>query len=68
MAGFNNDLKFKINEDSITIYSKTKKDIVFKYVEKINEKSFLYTYSVNKNDNLFIDAQKNSVKYLIDYQ
>lgn len=67
MAGFNNDLKFKINEDSITIYSKTKKDIVFKYVEKINEKSFLYTYSVNKNDNLFIDAQKNSVKYLIDY-
>ena len=67
MAGFNNDLKFKINEDSITIYSKTKKDIVIKYVEKINEKSFLYTYSVNKNDNLFIDAQKNSVKYLIDY-
>ena len=67
MAGFNNDLKFKINEDSITIYSKTKKDIVIKYVEKINEKSFLYTYSVNKNDNLFIDAQKNSAKYLIDY-
>lgn len=67
MAGFNNDLKFKVNEDSVTIYSRIKKDIIIKYVEKINEKSFLYTYSMNKNDNLFIDAQKDSAKYLIDY-
>lgn len=67
MSGFNNDLKFKVDEDSVTIYSRIKKDIIIKYVEKINEKSFLYTYSMNKNDNLFIDAQKDSAKYLIDY-
>lgn len=68
MAGFNNDLKFKVNEDSITIYSETKKDIDIRYVEKVNEKSFLYTYSIRKDDDLFIDAQKDSIKYLIDYQ